>query len=224
MNTDILNNQKSLRKAIYEELKEEILYGKRPPGTRLMELELSREKGASRTPIREALKMLEADGLVIIFPNRGAYVSKISIQELMEILEVREDIDGMAAYYAAQRIDKDTLNELADAMMKYKEALGQNNSHDIVYWDTEFHQIIVKGTRNKVLINLVGKLREELLRFRHIYYGDFRKNHDTVLDHKNLFEAISKGDADAAKKMAQEHMKEIMNSINAEYDMRGGVL
>lgn len=216
---DLMNNQKSLRKAIYEELKEEILYGQRPPGMRLMELELSKEKGASRTPIREAIKMLADDGLVKIIPNRGAYVTKISIQELMEILEVREEIDGMSAYYAAERVTDSLLVELRKAMEKCKEAFDRGDRHDIVFWDTDFHDVIVRGTQNQVLINLVSQLREELLRFRHIYYGDFRKNHDIVSDHEALYKEIANGDAQNARKLAKEHMRDIMRGIVLEYNL-----
>lgn len=217
---DLMNNQKSLRKAIYEELKEEILYGLRPPGMRLMELELSKEKGASRTPIREAIKMLADDGLVKIIPNRGAYVTKISLQELMEILEVREEIDGMSAYYAAKRVTMETLVELSSAMEKYKEAFEKEDSQEVVYWDAKFHDIIVRGTRNQVLINLVDKLREEVLRFRHIYYGDFRKNHDTISDHEALYKEIRTGNAVKARELAREHMREIMKAIKEEYNFK----
>lgn len=211
-------NQKSLRKAIYEEIKEEILCGKRLPGARLMELDLSKEKGASRTPIREAIKLLAEDGLVAIVPNKGAYVTKITLQELLEILEVREEIDGMSAYYAAQRIDDEILQELQTAMDEYKNALASEDKKEIVYWDAQFHKVIVKATKNRVLINLVGKLREEILRLRHLYYGDFRENHDTVKDHKDLFEAISNRNSELAKELAKKHMREIMASIEKAYE------
>ena len=105
-------SQKPLRRAIYEELKEEILKGELSPGTRLMEVMLSKEKGASRTPVRDAIKLLAHDGLVDIRPNRGAYVKDVSLGELIDVLEVREEIDGMAAYYAAARADEAVLRDL----------------------------------------------------------------------------------------------------------------
>ena len=105
-------SRKTLREIVYEELKSQILKGKLIPGTRLMEVELSKKMGASRTPVREAIKMLAEDNLVAIEPNKGAYVSKIAIRDLLEILEIREAIDSSTSYHAAERINDKLKKEL----------------------------------------------------------------------------------------------------------------
>ena len=100
LNFDI-QNHKPLREMVYEELKMQILKGSIIPGTRMMEVELAEEMGVSRTPIREAIRKLEKEGLVTIEPRRGAYASMISTEDMVEILEVRQDLEGLAAYFAA---------------------------------------------------------------------------------------------------------------------------
>ena len=92
-----LQNHRPLREIVYEELKRQILVGEIAPGTRMMEVELAEEMGVSRTPIREAIRKLEKEGLVTIEPRRGAYASEISVKDMVDVLEVRQDLEGMAS-------------------------------------------------------------------------------------------------------------------------------
>ena len=89
-----LQNHRPLREIVYEELKRQILVGEIAPGTRMMEVELAEEMGVSRTPIREAIRKLEKEGLVTIEPRRGAYASEISVKDMVDVLEVRQDLEG----------------------------------------------------------------------------------------------------------------------------------
>ncbi len=98
LNLDI-QNHRPLRDIVYEELKMQILKGQIVPGTRMMEVEMAEEMGVSRTPIREAIRKLEKEGLVTIEPRKGAYASQISTKDMVDILEVRQNMEGLAAYY-----------------------------------------------------------------------------------------------------------------------------
>ena len=102
-----LQNHKPLREIVYEELKRQIMVGEIAPGTRMMEVELADEMGVSRTPVREAIRKLEKEGLVTIEPSRGAYASDNYAKEMVDILEVRQDLEGMAAGIAAQKITEE---------------------------------------------------------------------------------------------------------------------
>lgn len=101
-----LQNHRPLREIVYEELKRQIMIGEIPPGTRMMEVELADDMGVSRTPIREAIRKLEKEGLVSIEPRRGAYASDVSIKDMVDVLEVREFLEGMAAGLAAKRLPR----------------------------------------------------------------------------------------------------------------------
>ena len=126
LNFDI-QNHKPLREMVYEELKMQILTGAIIPGTRMMEVDLAEEMGVSRTPIREAIRKLEKEGLVTIEPRRGAYASMISTQDMVEILEVRQDLEGLAAYFAASRMTDNEMYHLREVAEAYNEAVAAGN-------------------------------------------------------------------------------------------------
>ncbi len=210
-------NQKTLRKVIYDDLKSKILKGEIIPGTRLMELELSKKMGASRTPIREAIKMLAEDDLVAIEPNKGAYVSKISLRDLLEILEIRESMDGNTCYHAAERINDKHISRLKLAMEGYSRAAESENQNDMIKWDTEFHGVIVDATENKVMIKIANDIRELVLRFRYLYYGDFRQVSHIIAEHKELYKAISTKNPERARKAAKTHIRNLREDIIKGY-------
>ena len=118
-----LQNHRPLREIVYEELKRQIVVGEIAPGTRMMEVELADEMGVSRTPVREAIRKLEKEGLVSIEPRRGAYASDISIKEMVDVLEVRQDLEGMAAGLAAVKVTEEEKEELLKATEGYKHAV-----------------------------------------------------------------------------------------------------
>ena len=144
LNFDI-QNHKPLREMVYEELKMQILTGAIVPGTRMMEVELANQIGVSRTPIREAIRKLEKEGLVVIEPRRGAYASQISTKDMVEILEVRQNMEGLAAFFAASRMQPEQLDDLKEVAEKYNRAVADGNMEDMITYDTRFHRIIVES-------------------------------------------------------------------------------
>ena len=113
-------DHRPLRVIVYEELKMRILKGEIAPGQRLMEVETSEELGVSRTPVREAIKKLEKEGLVVVEPRRGTYAAQISDNDLIEILEVRESLEALAAQYAAKRMKATQKEKLKSITKKRK--------------------------------------------------------------------------------------------------------
>ena len=196
-------SRKTLREIVYEELKSQILKGKLIPGTRLMEVELSK---------------LAEDNLVAIEPNKGAYVSKIAIRDLLEILEIREAIDSSTSYHAAERINDKLKKELKAAMENYNKAAERRDQKNMIKWDTEFHRIIVEATGNKVMVHIAEEIRELVLRFRYLYYGGFKRCVHVGIEHKAIYEAIEQGDARKAKIVAREHIRTIRDDILREYE------
>ena len=159
---------------VYEELKMQILTGAIIPGTRMMEVDLADEMGVSRTPIREAIRKLEKEGLVTIEPRRGAYASKISTEDMVEILEVRQDLEGLAAFFAAERMPEDKIRQVRVISEQYNEAVARGSMEDMISYDTRFHRMIVDSCNNKILVQMIEQLQELVLRFRYIYYDNFR--------------------------------------------------
>ena len=131
--TDIqLKVQKPLKDLVYLELKHKILTGEIVSQTRLMEIDLSEKMNVSRTPIREAIKRLADDGLVKVEPRRGAYVANISIKDMLDVFEVREDMEGFVAKLAAQRITEEEKEELRAIAGEYEAAIEKADDKETI--------------------------------------------------------------------------------------------
>jgi len=215
LNFDI-QNHKPLREMVYEELKIQILTGAIVPGTRMMEVDLAEEMGVSRTPIREAIRKLEKEGLVTIEPRRGAYASMISTQDMVEILEVRQDLEGLAAYFAASRMSPVEMEELREVADRYNAAVKEGSMKDMIRYDTQFHRMIVDSCNNKILVNMVEQLQELVLRFQYIYYDNFRRADNMPAEHREIIEAIASGDEDRARAAADVHIDRLKQLVIEE--------
>ncbi|MEG0829418.1 MAG: GntR family transcriptional regulator [Anaerovoracaceae bacterium] len=212
LNFDI-QNHRPLREIVYEELKVKILKGEIVPGTRMMEVELAEDMGVSRTPIREAIRKLEKEGLVTIEPRRGAYASQISTKDMVDILEVRQDMEGLAAFFAAKRMSQAQIAELYKVSEAYDQAVKESNTGEMIAYDTKFHHIIVESCNNKILVQMIEQLQELVLRFRYIYYDNFRRGENMPAEHKLIVDAINDGRAEDARKAADVHIDRLKEMV-----------
>lgn len=208
-----LQNHRPLREIVYEELKREILVGEIPPGTRMMEIDLADEMGVSRTPVREAIRKLEKEGLVTIEPRKGAYASDVSIKDMVDVLEVREDLEAMAAAMAAQKVNEEEKKALVEATAEYQNAVESEQTEDIIRCDEKFHQLIVNCSGNKTLIQLFSQVQELALRFRYLYYDDFSRYERMPMEHREIEEAILSGNYEQARIAAGKHVKKLKQFV-----------
>ena len=162
--------------------------------------------GVSRTPIREAIRKLEKEGLVSIEPRRGAYASDISVKDMVDVLEVREFLEGMAAGLAAKKITAEEIESLKKATATYKKAVESGNTEEIIKEDELFHKLIVDCSGNKTLIQMINQVQELALRFRYIYYEDFSRYRNMPYEHQEILDAILSGDSEIARSVADEHV------------------
>ncbi|MBQ2160340.1 MAG: GntR family transcriptional regulator [Firmicutes bacterium] len=211
-----LQNHKPLREIVYEELKRQIMVGEIAPGTRMMEVELAEEMGVSRTPVREAIRKLEKEGLVTIEPRRGAYASDISAKEMVDILEVRQDLEGMAAGIAAQKITEEGKTELTEIARRYRESVEKGDVDEIIRNDEAFHKYIVGLSGNKTLIKMVSQVQELALRFRYIYYEDFSRFQNQPTEHQAIVDAIISGNFNSARVNAEQHLASLKEFVMKE--------
>lgn len=208
-----LQNHRPLREIVYEELKRQILVGEIAPGTRMMEVELAEVMGVSRTPVREAIRKLEKEGLVTIEPRKGAYASNISIKDMVDVLEVRQGLEGMAAAIASGRITQQQKEELLSIVDKYKAAVEEANIEEIIKYDEAFHSQIISISGNKTLMQVFSIVQELALRFRYIYYDDFNRYESMPKEHQLIEEAIMSGNADKARVAAGDHVSKLKEFI-----------
>ena len=215
MMTDIqLKVQKPLKDLVYLELKHKILTGEIVSQTRLMEIDLSEKMNVSRTPIREAIKRLADDGLVKVEPRRGAYVANISIKDMLDVFEVREDMEGFMTKLAAQRITDEEKEELRAIAAEYEKAIDDaDDKEKIIELDEKFHNFIVKCSGNETLSELVNYVQELSLRFRYLYYDDDSHYASTAEQHNRIMEAINDGRDEEARKEADAHVKALKEFV-----------
>lgn len=208
-----LQNHRPLREIVYEELKRQILVGEIAPGTRMMEVDLAEDMGVSRTPVREAIRKLEKEGLVTIEPRRGAYASDISIKDMLDVLEVRQNLEGMAAALAARKVSEEEKRDFIKANEAYNAAVKSGNTEEIIKCDEYFHQLIVNYSDNKTLTQLLSQVQELALRFRYIYYDDFSRYEKMPMEHIEIEETILSGDTERARIVAEEHVAHLKDFV-----------
>ena len=202
-----LSDYKPLREVIFTTLREAIIMGELKPGERLMEVQLAQKMGVSRTPVREAIRKLELEGFVNMIPRKGAHVAKLSVKDIMDVLEVRASLDGLATSLAAERITEDELKELKHVQNQFDNYVEKDNLPGIIKKDVEFHDIIYNASKNDRLIQIVNNLREQVYRFRVIYLKDFSSTKEVIREHMEIYRAIMHKDPNAAREAAERHIR-----------------
>ena len=195
-----------LRDVVFKTLRQAILKGELEPGERLMEIQLAERLGVSRTPIREAIRKLELEGLVLMIPRRGAEVAKISEKNLRDVLEVRRSLEELAIDLACQRIQEEELETLREAQKEFAAAVAAGDAMEIAQTDEKFHEIIYSGTGNQKLMQILSNLREQMYRYRLEYIKDANKRQILLLEHEQILKALSLRHVQEARLAVREHI------------------
>ena len=208
-----IEQYKPLRDIVFETLRKAILDGDLKPGERVMEVQLAEELGVSRTPVREAIRKLELEGLLVMVPRKGAYVADVSIKDVLSVLEIRASLEGLGASLAAERITEEEVERLKLSAKDF-EAMHEANDRDgMVEKDTEFHSILLSASRNNKLLEIVEGLSDYVQRFRVIYFTEYSDSKNIMEEHRKILEAIDERDIDKASKAAQDHIESIGNYL-----------
>lgn len=195
-----------LRDVVFNTLRQAILTGELKPGERLMEIHLANRLGVSRTPIREAIRKLELEGLVTMIPRRGAEVAQITEKSLKDVLEVRRALDALCVEIACDRISKEELAALAEACDAFEAATKTKDTKKIAQADVALHDIIVKATNNARLVQLVNNLSEQMYRYRFEYIKDENCHGQLTNEHRIIYESIRDKDKETAARTAKLHI------------------
>ena len=200
------NEYLPLRDVVFQTLRQAIVTGEFSPGERLMEIKLANKLGVSRTPVREAIRMLELEGLVVMIPRKGAEVARITEKDLRDALEVRTAIEELSVELACERIDEEGKERLKKACMEFKEAIDTKHVQNIVDGDVKFHEVIFDITQNQRLITIAHNLREQVYRYRVEYVTDFSYHDILVKEHYDITNAILTNDVATAKEIMRKHL------------------
>ncbi|NLX63929.1 MAG: GntR family transcriptional regulator [Clostridiaceae bacterium] len=221
-----MDSYQPLRDVIFETLRKAIISGDIKPGERLMEVSLANQMGVSRTPVREAIRRLEAEGLVTMTPRKGTHVAELSVKDIMDVLEVRTVLDKLATNLAAKRMQPSQLKALENVHKQYIACVEKNNIEGAIKKDVEFHDIIYAASGNPRLVAVAGSLREHIYRFRVIYMSGGDPIAENVLnEHEEILAALKSADGDLASNLAEKHIRNQMETIIktvTEETRRGG--
>jgi DNA-binding GntR family transcriptional regulator len=210
----------SLRDKVYEVLKNIIIFQEIPPGEKIDEDHLAMQLGVSRTPIRESLYRLEKDGVVRIIPRRGAFTVKHSRKEIIEILFVREVLEGLAARLAAERIDDLILEQMKSLFRDFSRNNLRDRDKHYIHADLEFHDLIIKTCDNSLLVNMANMLNNhiKMLRLRTVSLNE--RIERSLQEHLRIIDAFERRNPVSAESFMREHIQNVKDSVlkNIEAD------
>ena len=210
-----MNEYLPLRDVVFNTLRQAILRGELQPGERLMEIQLAQRLGVSRTPVREAIRKLELEGLVLMIPRRGAEVAEITRQDLEDVLEVRAALEELAVKDACEHITDEQLQDLKKAANEFKRSLEGTDLVACAEADIHFHEIIYAATNNKRLVQMLNNLREQMYRYRMENLRDKRTYRTLVEEHDAIRRALKKHDKEKAGAAINVHIENQRRSILA---------
>lgn len=210
-----INQYMPLREVVFTTLRQAILKGELKPGERLMEISLANRLGVSRTPIRETIRKLELEGLVVMVPRKGAHVAKITIQELHDVLEVRRGLEELAIAKACERITDQELEELEASAGRFERLLKAGELLALAEEDVKFHDVIYNATHNRRLIHILNNLREQMYRFRLEYLKEEPARKNLCEEHKLICRALRDRDQEAAHRFICQHIDNQQEAIES---------
>lgn len=195
-----------LRDVVFRTLRKGILTGELKPGERLMEIHLANRLGVSRTPIREAIRKLELEGLVTMIPRRGAEVANITEKNLKDVLEVRKALECLAIELTCERISEEELDRLRLRLHQVGMAVERKDTTEIAKEDVNFHDMIAASSGNDRLIQLISNLGEQMYRYRFEYIKDREKHNQIMEEHTIMYESILHKDKERASAIVRTHI------------------
>lgn len=205
-----------LRDVVFQTLRTAILKGDLKPGERLMELQLASKLGVSRTPIREAIRMLEQEGLARTIPRKGAEVAGMTEKDMEDVLQIRCVLEELAARLSCENITDEEMRELKIAMVAFEEKTREGNVVELAKADVTFHDIIYRAADNPKLLVLLNNLREQMYRYRTEYMKDDRILPVLIREHREMVKALENRDQELVAREVRQHLKnqeEVMKKI-----------
>ncbi|NLZ81478.1 MAG: GntR family transcriptional regulator [Clostridiales bacterium] len=200
------NEYLPLRDVVFNTLRQAILKGELEPEERLMEIQLAERLGVSRTPVREAIRKLELEGLVIMIPRKGAQVAGITEKGMKDVLEVRKALEELAVELACQKITEEKIGYLEEHLVNFEKAINNGDLTSIAEMDVDFHDTIYSATDNEKLVQMLYNLREQMYRYRVEYIKDQGTRVVLLEEHKEIINTLKNRNIKAAKEAIRRHI------------------
>jgi DNA-binding GntR family transcriptional regulator len=204
-----------MRKLAYEFLRQGIMSQRYRPNESLVEQAVARELGISRTPVREALQQLSREGLVEVIPNRGAFVRTLSVDELLEIFEIKIRLEGLCAARAASRSGPAIAAKLHEATQAMAAAASNRDGHAYRKADEIFHTALYEGAKSRQICNIIEDLNAHWYRMREGVAAIESRMAAAVQEHARVAEAVQSGDPQEAENAMRVHLENLRDEIRS---------
>lgn len=203
----------SLSGRVFQKLRDEILKGVYKENDELRETAIGKELGVSRTPVREALRQLELEGLVKIIPNKGTYVTGITNKDVNDIYVIRSLLEGLCARWATECIDQKSIDRLEEIIMLSEFHSVKESTEQVVVLDGEFHQVLYETCNSRILKHVLSDFHKYVQNARAYSVQTEERIDKSIAEHKAILEAIKTKDASMAEKLANEHMQHVIENL-----------
>ncbi len=204
---------RSLEEHVYERLEEDILTGVYKRGEPLTELSLSASFGISRTPVRAAIHRLAEEGLVKLYPNRGAVVTGIGKDDIIDIYKIRMRLDGLAAAMAAEKMSDEDIAKLRESVELSEFYTKKHDTEHQKELDSEFHELIYSASGSRMLAEILTELHKKAKLYRKMSLGTSGRAERSIAEHRDILEAIEARDAKSAERLTQNHVQKALAGI-----------
>jgi len=201
-----VSDKYSLRGRVFHRLREDILSGKYKEHDELKEVTIGEELGVSRTPVREAFRQLELEGLIQIVPNKGAYVTGITEKDVKDIYMIRSLLEGLCARWATEHITKEQMEEMEENVYLAKFHAQKGHYDQLAVLDNRFHEIMYEACNSKMLEHQLKDFHDYVLRVRKKTLANVNRGTKSNEEHEQIMEAIKAKDAEKAEMLANRHM------------------
>lgn len=202
-----VSNKKPISEEVYEKIKMKILKNILEPGERLVEMELAEELSVSRTPVREALKQLEQDGLVTYYPRKGSIVSEVSVEDALELYEVRECLEGLAVKIVCLNISRKEIRDLEEIVKEMKDSINLKNHAQLKILHGQWSEAIISMANNKYLKSTMISLYENLGRISRVSLYYWEQSVIAYKETEGILGSIIKGDVEESERLAKLHVR-----------------
>ncbi len=209
---------KSLSRQVFEKLQKDILEGKYQTNEKMVEMTLSKELGVSRTPIREALRQLELEGLVVLVPNKGIYVNNITQKDVEDIYIIRGLIEEQCAKWACDNINEKQLAELEEVVYLSQFYYDKGDFESLLSLDNKFHLIMYEASGSKILKNFLTDLHKYVVRARRSSLRDLSRAKESIKEHRQILDMIKKGDKEKVSQLVRNHVNNSHKSVKQKLE------
>lgn len=210
---------RSLRGRVFQKIREDILSGVYKDHEELKEVSIGEELGVSRTPVREALRQLELEGLVTIIPNKGAYVTGITAKDVHDIYMIRSQLEGMCARWATRNITDEQIEELEEIILLSEFHLKKTagvQAMQVSELDGKFHKVLYTASNSRIMEHTLTDFHKYVQASRTLSVGAKSRAEKSIEEHREILEAIKAKDEDLAAKLAHEHILKVMDNLHLE--------